>query len=67
MIIEFGFIWFVIMFIVFLVNVPGKAISNKMRELEAEVRREAYNKQSKEQKPRTFSTNNGRTEVRHHR
>lgn len=56
-------IWFVIMFIVFLVNVPGKAISNKMRELEAEVRREAYNKQSKEQKPRTFSTNNGRTEV----
>lgn len=51
------------MFIVFLVNVPGKAISNKMRELEAEVRREAYNKQSKEQKPRTFSTNNGRTEV----
>lgn len=51
------------MFIVFLVNVPGKAISNKMRELEAEIRREAYNKQSKEQKPRTFSTNNGRTEV----
>lgn len=62
-VIEFVFIWFVIMFIAFLVNVPGKAISNKMRELEAEGRREAYNKQSKEQKPRTFSTNNGRTEV----
>ena len=62
-VIEFVFIWFVIVVIAFLVNVPGKAISNKMRELEAEVRREAYNKQSKEQKPRTFSTNNGRTEV----
>ena len=48
-VIEFVFIWFVIVVIAFLVNVPGKAISKKMRELEAEGRREAYNKQSKEQ------------------
>ena len=34
-----------------------------MREAEAAVRRGEYNKQSKEQKPRTFSSNNGRTEV----
>lgn len=63
MIIEFGFIWFVIVFIAILVNVPGKAISNSMREAEAAVRRGEYNKQSKEQKTRTFSSNNGRTEV----
>ena len=57
------FIWFAIFFIAFLVKVPGKAISNSMREAEAAVRRGEYNKQSKEQKPRTFSSNNGRTEV----
>ena len=34
-----------------------------MREAEAAVRRGEYNKQSKEQKTRTFSSNNGRTEV----
>ena len=57
------FIWFTIYFIAFLVKVPGKAISNSMREAEAAVRRGEYNKHSKEQKPRTFSSNNGRTEV----
>ncbi len=63
MIIEFGLIWFVIVFIAFIVNVPGKAISNSMREAEAAVRREANNKHSQESKTRTFSSDNARTEV----
>lgn len=57
------FIWFAVFFIAFLVKVPGKAISNKMREAEAAVRQDAKRKQSQEPKPRTFSPNNARTEV----
>ena len=63
MIMVICFIWFTIFFIAFLVKVPGKAISNSMRETEATIRREGNNKKAKEQKKRTFSTNSIRTEV----